>query len=254
MFTFDFYKNLLKLIKENNYSFCQFSYEDIPSFNSIFLRHDVDINLNNALKIASLEYDLKIKSIFLIQPDSDFYNILNTKTLHQINQISSYGHDIGLHIDASKISDFNRLQDYINITFNYYKNFIDLKPIISFHRPSPTLLLQNIKFDGFIHTYENIFFKQLSYFSDSNHHCFWDKKFYNSINEKKSLQLLIHPIWWRDISCSIKELYFLLEKDNIQQLQFNLKNNIKSYQYLQSDIFIDFQKEKLLSIKKSDIK
>ena len=63
-FTFKNYINLLKQIKGN---WLTVSYEKIPWEKKFILwRHDIDISLNRALKMAYEEYKLEIKATYFI--------------------------------------------------------------------------------------------------------------------------------------------------------------------------------------------
>ncbi len=62
-FTYVGYLELINLLKEKNYQFCNyFNYEDYDK--SVILRHDIDNLLNKALEMAKLEYENNIISTF----------------------------------------------------------------------------------------------------------------------------------------------------------------------------------------------
>ena len=72
------------------------------------IRHDVDWDLELALKIAQLENNLEIKSTYFILVTSELYNILSPSNKKLINKIKNLNHEIGLHFDASNYkSNYN---------------------------------------------------------------------------------------------------------------------------------------------------
>ena len=71
-FTVDRYRELIQIAKKS-YTFS--SYAEIP-FGARFVlwRHDCDLSLNRALKLAEIEQQEDITTTYLINPHCDFYN------------------------------------------------------------------------------------------------------------------------------------------------------------------------------------
>jgi hypothetical protein len=72
----------------------------------ISLRHDVDDNINSAIKFAYLENKYGIKSTYFILHTATYYGITNRDyfkrnddVLYFIKKIQEYGHEIGWHND-----------------------------------------------------------------------------------------------------------------------------------------------------------
>ena len=56
---------------------------------------------------------------------------------------------------------------------------------------------KSIKFNPVKHAYENRYFKEIKYFSDSGGHFKYGHPIKSQeFRNKTSMQLLIHPIWW----------------------------------------------------------
>jgi len=227
-FTFSRYRELLNDLKSafKFGSFSKFEKEKV-----LYLRHDVDIFHENIIKFMDIEKSVGAKSIFFFQPNSSFYNLLAQKMKKLINFITDSGFEIGLHIDAA---NHNTISDIIEETrnfFDFYSNYFKLSNIISFHRPSKNVL-RNIKIPGFINTYEDRFFKEIRYFSDSNRRCFLDQM-KESINKdnKTSIQLLIHPYWWDFEHLDIQGLSTRLEIVRINNLRLALADETRLYRH-----------------------
>ncbi|MBF8984160.1 hypothetical protein IZY60_11485 [Lutibacter sp. B2] len=225
MFTYEFYGSCIKLFKKSGYTFESFSSEKGDKKNIVYLRHDIDNDFLGAYNLAKIEKENGVKSIFFVQPNSDFYNMMSYECMSLIKKIKNMGHEIGLHIDATITKEYEELVDYTNSTFNYYSNYMPISKIISFHQPSSYILNNNIVINGFINTYEKRFFKDIKYFSDSNRRIFWSDSFYDSIEKGLSMQFLTHPFWWAYFEQSIYEAYYNFSKKMDKYVDRSLKRN-----------------------------
>jgi len=126
----DYVKFLYKA-KSNGFEFVPlmaFLNKRVPNEKIIGLRHDVDSELNHALKIAKIEHDLGIKSTyFVLHTASYFYKeissgIINNKLIKKLLYLQdTLGHEIGLHIDLMPIEIVYKKDPVI-----YVKNLIGL--------------------------------------------------------------------------------------------------------------------------------
>lgn len=200
------YRTFLQMFLERGYQFKSFS-DVLREKENIILRHDIDFSTDYALKAALIEADLGISSTFFFLIRSEFYNVLSPKNYDNINKIKDLGHDISIHFDPTLYDDFElglkkERQDFRNL-FNVEINTISL------HRPSKFFLECNELIDGLKHTYLPEYFQSLKYFADSTG--VW--RFGHPIHSEevlnmKSLQILIHPIWW-----------FIKAESNIKKLE-----------------------------------
>ena len=180
-------------------SFYKFKYfdEKINKHNNIILRHDIDYELDYALNIAKLNNKLRIKSTFFVLLRSNFYNLLSPHSIDILKHINYLGAKIGLHYDETIYTkDFrkNFLKE-IAILEKFLKHKIN---IISFHRPSIKLSNKNKKYFNFNHTYMGKFTKNIKYYSDSmKQFRFGNPLKSEEFKNKKSMQILLHPIWWQ---------------------------------------------------------
>ena len=221
MFSFETYRELLKTLK-NDFIFTFF--EDYSQKKRIFLRHDVDIFIENVLNMATIENELDIRSTYFLQPNCEFYNILSNSAVKIINSITDLGHKIGLHIDASNISSKEELESHINGMFDFFSKYLPLSKVVSFHKPSPFVMI-DMTLPGFINVYEKKYFKDIRYFSDSKRRNFLSTLMKSLENDKDtSIQLLIHPYWWDYISMDIWEAWERYKKVKLIFLRKSLKD------------------------------
>jgi hypothetical protein len=97
---------MLEHAKDAGYEFISFTKAkeliiDKPNENdgTCTLRHDIDVNINFALKMAALEANLGIYSTYFLMWRSLFYNLTSRNSQNCVEKIISLGHEIALHYD-----------------------------------------------------------------------------------------------------------------------------------------------------------
>ncbi|NBI63098.1 hypothetical protein D3Z38_08510 [Clostridiales bacterium] len=104
-FTYHAYKDLIKRLRSKQYELV--GYTDYESKDQCaILRHDVDISIDKALELATLEHQENVKSTYFFLLNTDFYNIAAKGSIENIWRIHDMGHEIGLHFDETKYTDF----------------------------------------------------------------------------------------------------------------------------------------------------
>lgn len=217
-------KDFQKLKKKNNF---------------IVLRHDVDISLEHALKIAQLESDHNLHSTFFILLNSQFYNALTKNNVVIIKKISKLGHEIGLHYDTDilpkSISDARlHIGNQIKILEDVSGQKITS---ITQHNPTTSKKLNQKLIVNFFDAMHNPIMKSAVYLSDSVHN--WRKGcMCNHVGKISKLQILTHPIWWHEISmsldnilkkiCECQKTDVTLEFKALEKLYTNYILNIKN--------------------------
>ena len=232
-FNLESLKNIYESYLVNDYIFIDF-HSEIDQKKNIILRHDIDFDIEKAHQVAKLESDMGITSTFFFLLRSDSYNFLEKKNLDYVLDIKNKGHEISIHYDPTLYSDF---YDGLENELFLFEKITGVNPrIISFHRPSKQILDNNSDILGLPHTYQDKYFKDIKYISDSGGGFFYDDpincpEFKNNF----SIQLLIHPIWWTTkgnnniekikeyISSSNEELSLHIEKNCIPWRKFSKK-------------------------------
>ena len=189
------FEELISTFLEKGYRFVKFDEFNENLNSQIILRHDVDFCVQHAFEMADLEYSLGVSSTYYFLLSSDSYNLLSDKNVKAVNNILAMGHSIGLHFDPTPYEDeytgFERELKFFEDTFGPMSS-------MSFHRPSDKIL-EGVDWlpSQLIGAYQNKYFKEIAYISDSGGsfrfgHPFDHKAFIG----KQNIQLLIHPIWW----------------------------------------------------------
>lgn len=226
-FSFEFYKEMILKLKSLDFKFSHFS--DYSPTKRVYLRHDIDIFSENAINLALIEKECDVSSVYFFQIDSTFYNLLSDESINFIKQIKEMGHVIGLHINPHKVTTLDELKEKIQREYAFYKRYIPISKIISFHKP-PEFIFENLEFDGFVNVYGDKYFKEIRYLSDSKR-----RTVYTNLDESlktdqiTSIQLLTHPYWWDHISLNAYEAFSRFEEVKKRVYLKKLKDEISPY-------------------------
>ena len=188
----DNYMNLIESFKNNGYQFRGFD-DEIRKKGDLLLRHDVDFDVELALKLAQLESRIEVLSTYFFLVRSDSYNILSPQNFESIQRIKDLGHHISLHFDPLIYEDYVKgLEEELEI----FSRLFSFKPkVISIHRPNEDFL--NGVSLGVSHTYQKKFFSEIKYISDSGGKFkFGHPLESDAFASRESIHLLLHPIWW----------------------------------------------------------
>lgn len=209
-FSLKHYEECLDTAKKNGYVFLTFNeFAKKDEFEkSIFMRHDIDFQLDVALKMAKLEHKHKIKSTYFVRI-CGLYNPWNVKVFNILNEISELGHEIGLHYEPGFSKLYNRdinkdLKASIQILESLFLRKIHSiaphEPVRNGHMKMDNSVLEEL---GIKHqAYDKKFLESMKYISDSS--CRWREGcMCHFINKQTpTLYILTHPFWWFDKSLS----------------------------------------------------
>ena len=172
----DDYRNLLEAIAAGGYRYAWFG--DGPEPGQLFLRHDVDLTLDAALRMAELEASLGVTATYFLMTESVFYNLASSEGVEVIARLRELGHRVGLHAV------------YPNATLDDR-----FEPVVAWHNPEPEYMSAPIP--GAINVMEEQYFSPATYRSDSNQR--WrmgDPREELAGGGFRWLQLLVHPEIW----------------------------------------------------------
>lgn len=104
-------------------------------------RHDVDVDLEAALKMAELEYRLGVKATYYIMARSPYYNPFSPSGQQALRKIKSLGHDLGHHIDLNLPRDARPFDRDVDIAVRDSARLLEIgSRKVSFHCPPESLL------------------------------------------------------------------------------------------------------------------
>ena len=179
------YGEILEAAKAGGYRFATFG--EGPEPNDLFLRHDVDLSLDAAIRMAELEASIGATATYFLMTESVFYNLASKEGVTAMSRLRELGHRVGLHAvypNAALDDRFDR--------------------VVAWHNPDPQYMSAPI--DGAINVMAERYFAPPTYRSDSNqrwragcpHHDLRERAF-------PWLQLLVHPEIWAYTGSTMRE-------------------------------------------------
>ncbi len=218
---------------------------------SFFLRHDIDLSLDNTEAMFIIEQDLGVPAHYYFRTNSPSYNINSVAFEELVTNLTNSNMCIGLHFERLNLKKSIEYEFMMQI--NFLENIIG-REIIHFSPHDPGSLL-NAKVNGihakYINAYSYIDTQKLGYLSDSNG--IWSERFLIEFLEslgKKPYQILIHPEWWNYNSMHpLSKIVDVYTKNFLQNL-----NNYALY-YTETPKFTENEitkfKDKIQKISKS---
>ena len=201
-FTLAAYTDLCRAAKAR-YEFLRFT--DDPDRPGVLWRHDVDVSLVQAARIARIEADLGIVATYYFLPHSRYYNLWAPDSVAAAREIVALGHDAGLHFDPTFYDDNLVVTEYEDLAAAERAWLAQLLGCavdsVSFHQFG---VLQETPPDGrvvagMINAYGSAIAAGFRYVSDSNG--VW--RFDNlhdvvAAGLDDRLHALTHPVWWSE--------------------------------------------------------
>jgi hypothetical protein len=194
------YAELLEAAKAGGYRFAAFGEE--PSAGDLFLRHDVDLSLDAALRMAELEAAAGVSATYFLMTDSVFYNLASKEGTAAVARLRELGHRIGLHAVYPNLALDERFER-----------------VVAWHNPDPAFMAAPIP--GAINVMEERYFHPETYRSDSNQR--WRSVCPHEGLRARAfpwLQLLVHPeIWVHSGSTMGQTMRSLLDAERNRRLR-----------------------------------
>jgi hypothetical protein len=194
------YREILEAAKTGGYRFATFG--DGPSDGEILLRHDVDLSLDAALRMADVETDTGATATYFLMTESVFYNLASKEGIAAIERLRSGGHRVALHALYPNADLDDRFE-----------------PVVAWHNPDPHYMTAPIA--GATNVMGERYFSPATYRSDSNQHwrsgCPHDEL---AAGAFPWLQLLTHPeIWAFDGSTMGETMNAMLDAERARGLE-----------------------------------
>ncbi|NOT37117.1 MAG: hypothetical protein HOP11_07045 [Saprospiraceae bacterium] len=206
-FTLKEYEKLLVTAKKSH-TFISFEEKFVDNF--LICRHDIDVSVHRAFRMAEIEMNNNISSTYFVLLHSEFYNALDIVNLNLLKKIHDMGHWVGLHFDSSfyNINDSNDLAKWLNYEKLILETSLNCEvKSFAFHNPTTfDLEFDEHIYGGLVNAYSKKIKQLAKYCSDSNGYWRYDRML-DVVNSRdhKNLYLLTHPEWWSDEVTSPKE-------------------------------------------------
>lgn len=167
----------------------------------IFLRHDVDHSLHDAHRLAALEADWGVRATYFVQLHCPLYSVMDGASRSLLRAMRRMGHELGFHYDLGyyRGPDRERARQFRR-DLALFEDIAGARPLsVARHDPgafrADEALSRAIRSSVPYDAYAPEFFREIRYLSDSSGR--WRSGcFCNHVQGDRSLQLLIHPVYW----------------------------------------------------------
>jgi hypothetical protein len=168
------YAEILEAVRAGGYRFAFF--DTAPEPGTVLLRHDVDLSLDAALRLAEVEADAGAAATYFLMTRSEFYNLDSQSGEDAVDRLRRLGHRVGLHAVWPCVDRDDRFD-----------------PVVAWHNPDPEYMREPV--EGLVNVMEAPWADV--YRSDSNQH--WRQGCPHeelAAGAFERLQLLTHPEIW----------------------------------------------------------
>jgi hypothetical protein len=194
------YRELLEAAKAGGYRFAGF--DAPPQAGDLLLRHDVDLSLHAAVRLAEVEVEAGAWSTWFLMTRSVFYNLDSREGEHAVARLRELGGRIAHHAVWPSVDLDERFE-----------------PVVAWHNPDPEYMSTPV--EGATSVMMSPWFDPDHYRSDSNQH--WRHGCPHDALERGEfewLQLLIHPeIWVYDGQSMAETMQSFLDADRAARLE-----------------------------------
>ncbi len=239
MFSFDDYREIIRLIKESGrYA----TYEEALNMDEfIIMRHDVEYSVERAYALSKVEESMDFRSTFFFQWTNNSYNILSRKNRDILTDMHERGQNIGLHFALNGMTDMKVIRERIKQEIDMLSNMLGFEiNSFSIHRPSPSVLAENIKLNGILNAYQDEFFTfdpkatpesklEIKYMSDANHIWRYGYPDEETIKNHDKIQILTHPFAWTKKGYDNLDNYKTLVNEKYVELLDSIDNECKDF-------------------------
>jgi len=184
-FSLRHYAELLAAAQAGGYRFAGF--DRAPQTGDLILRHDVDLSLEAALRMAEVEAEAGAWSTWFLMTRSVFYNLASPEGHDAIGRLRKLGHRVAHHAVWPHVDLDGRFD-----------------PAVAWHNPDPEYMRAPV--EGVVNVMQDGFFDPARYRSDSNQH--WRSGCPHEAlarGEPDWLQLLTHPEIWAYEGATMRE-------------------------------------------------
>ncbi len=202
------YREVVEAAQAGGYRFAHF--EGAPAEGSVILRHDVDLSLDAAVRMAELENDAGAPATYFLMTESVFYNLDSSEGVAAIGRLRELGHRVAQHAVYPNAPPDERFD-----------------PVVAWHNPDPDYMRAPLA-DGRINVMQDPWFDPATYRSDSNQH--WRSGCPHDDLRAGAfpwLQLLTHPeIWAFPGETMGQSMRAMLEAEKVRRLEQLVEDRI----------------------------
>jgi len=238
-FTYQGYRELLRRLGTRGYVFASFPAAQgllRQGRRFVLLRHDVDFDLESALRMAELDADSGVAATYFFLVRTEHYNVFSAEGSATVSRILDLGHHLGLHFDcaayppswdvpalaAACAREVRLLADW----------FVRSVSIVSYHRPTDRVLSGDPALSAPLpHTYMAMFVREMRYLSDSRGEWRFGAPMDDAaFTQGRPLHILVHPVWWDDHLVPPREALARVLDRRARTLEASVARNCSVYE------------------------
>ena len=194
---------------------------------AILLRHDVDLTIDAAHRLAMIEADAGVRSSYFILTTCHTYNTLSADNRERLREMVELGFEVGLHFDPTiygEIAD-DALAPKVDQEAGILASVIGREVhSVSLHNPS--IHGQYPLFAGYINAHDPALFSEDAYFSDSRMD-FRGKDPYEFVEQarRRTVQILLHPLHYTPDGDGYRQIMSQFVRDFADRLDASFRVN-----------------------------
>ena len=227
-FTIADYQAILDAAHAAGYAFGRFTDPaPEPSARVVYLRHDIDNDIESARLMAELEARAGAVSTYLVMVRSINYNPFTGANVARLRRICALGHEVGLHFCSEEHEAGSDTVACIQSDARLLESVLRAPVrVFSFHNPSERDGF-TVEVPGLVNAYDARFFTDALYMSESN--MSWRRGSPVAIlasREHRVVQILVHPLSYREDFRSDRDVLLWFIRDKTQALlEHNVSQN-----------------------------
>lgn len=243
-YNLDLYSALLANAQRAGYRFVGFdAISDCAAAGGRFLlRHDVDADVEAALRMGREEARLGVRATYFVMLRSPCYNLMSRWCQRAVEELVALGHQVGLHFDQGFDDGRTATATMASATIREEAEWLERLfrtsvHAVSFHQPSVVALPAGIDCGTRVNTYDLVRLADFRYISDSNR----TLALLNpaaGVSENgtalaqlypQDIQLLVHPMWWVHSGGDTASVWDRVIRSNLGRMQAQLLETERAY-------------------------
>jgi hypothetical protein len=193
---------------------------------SVILRHDVDLDVGAAHRLAQLEQACGVHSSFFFLTNSPYYNVRAEANRRLLSEMAGWGFEIGLHFDPTVYGGASeeRLRSFVDEEAHMLGALCGVRvESISVHNPS--IHGKYPLFEGYRNAYDPRIFSPECYISDSRMFFRHDPRRFLERAATRTVQMLLHPMHYTEHGEGYERIFTDWARRVIQQTDEDYRLN-----------------------------
>lgn len=204
---------------------------------AVILRHDVDLAIAPAYRMAEIELQCHVRSSFFILTTRCTYNPMDRDNRRMLRAMAAWGFEIGLHFDPTIYGDATdkELQQHAEQEAAVI-SAITGQPVRSISIHNPSVHGHFPIFDGFKNAYDPEIFTDDCYISDSRMQFKKDIHEFVKRADEKTIQILLHPLHFSKTGGGYEQIFGRAMIEHIERVDADFQTNQTYRETIEPDL------------------